>query len=397
MTSFPIHPTGSSMQPADARMADNATPDRATPTTGRKLGILLACFGNDKAAAKARGPIEANVTSGGGHVLDSVVLKLDAKHKVSVYDPRRVAAGILIPAVTWGVFGWLASGGVRGALIWGVIGAICGGLFAYFTEHLLTRQELAHLGTQLTAPSSALIVFAETADPAAILAVAGAQHAPVASIATIDDDLSARVLTSAPNEDEGSPATAGSLLRMILVRYGDPATARQVVSRLPAATAKAGLQVELIVRADRDGKRQVEDPTHGEKAMARSDVMSWGGFGLVWGAIVGFAGNGGILSSIDSALVTGVLWAIFGLVAGALYGAWAGRATSARGLAAVGSLLAPGTSMVLAWADGPTSADVIETLSTPDSRRLILSFRPVDGGAMIAHSTAMVSNTTLEG
>jgi hypothetical protein len=184
---------------------------------------------------------------------------------------------------------------------------------------------------------------------------------------------------------------------MILVRYGDPATARQVVSRLPAATAKAGLQVELIVRADRDGKRQVEDPTHGEKAMARSDVMSWGGFGLVWGAIVGFAGNGGILSSIDSALVTGVLWAIFGLVAGALYGAWAGRATSARGLAAVGSLLAPGTSMVLAWADGPTSADVIETLSTPDSRRLILSFRPVDGGAMIAHSTALGSNTTLEG
>lgn len=384
MTNFPIRPMGSSMQPADARMADNTTPDSATPATGKKLGILLACFGGDKTAAQMHRPVEASVRSAGGQVLDSVVLKVDAKHKASVYDPRRVAAGIVIPAVTWGIFGLLASGGVRGALIWGVIGAICGGLFAYFTEHLLTKQELAHLGAQLTAPSSALIVFAETADPAAILAAAGAQHAPVASIVTIDDDLSARVLTSAPNQDEDSPATAGSLLRMILVRYGDPATARQVVSRLPATTAKSGLQVELIVRADRDGKRTVEDPTHGEKAMAKSDVMSWGGFGLVWGAIVGFAGNGGILSSIDSALVTGVLWAIFGLVAGALYGAWAGRATSARGLASVGSLLAPGTSVVLAWADGSTSENEIDKLSASESHRLILGFRPVDGGAVIA-------------
>ena len=58
--------------------------------------------------------------------------------------------------------------------------------------------------------------------------------------------------------------------------------------------------------------------------MSKSDVVSWGAFGLVFGLIVGFAGNGGIFSSIESGVVTGVLWAIFGLVAGALYGLWAG-------------------------------------------------------------------------
>jgi hypothetical protein len=45
---------------------------------------------------------------------------------------------------------------------------------------------------------------------------------------------------------------------------------------------------------------------------------------VVWGAVVGAAAHGGILSSIHSGVVTG--WAIFGLVAGALYGLWAGRA-----------------------------------------------------------------------
>jgi hypothetical protein len=49
--------------------------------------------------------------------------------------------------------------------------------------------------------------------------------------------------------------------------------------------------------------------------MAKSVVTCWGAFGLVWGVVVGFAGGGGILDSIDSAPVTGILWAMFGLSA----------------------------------------------------------------------------------
>ena len=40
-------------------------------------------------------------------------------------------------------------------------------------------------------------------------------------------------------------------------------------------------------------------------AMAKSDAISWGLFGLVSGALVGFASNGGIPSFIESGVVTG--------------------------------------------------------------------------------------------
>ena len=42
----------------------------------------------------------------------------------------RVVAGTVTPAVTWGLFGLLASGGWSGLLIWAVVGAVCGGLYA---------------------------------------------------------------------------------------------------------------------------------------------------------------------------------------------------------------------------------------------------------------------------
>jgi hypothetical protein len=81
--------------------------------------------------------------------------------------------------------------------------------------------------------------------------------------------------------------------------------------------------------------------------------------------------------------VTGIGWAIFGLVARALYGLWAGRAVSARRLKSLGSFVAPGTSMLVAWADGPLRQDAIGTLTAPGSQQLILRFNPVDGGALL--------------
>ena len=99
--------------------------------------------------------------------------------------------------------------------------------------------------------------------------------------------------------------------------------------------------------------------------------------------IVGFAGNGGILSSIESGVVTGVLWAIFGLVAGALYGLWAGRGVSARRLKGVGPLLPPDSSVILAWADGDIAPQTITDLSSPGAQSLIVRFNPVAHGALL--------------
>ena len=59
---------------------------------------------------------------------------------------------------------------------------------------------------------------------------------------------------------------------MILVRYPDPGTARQVASRAAPESKKAAspVQVELVIRAGRDGRRHVADPAQGVKAWARA-------------------------------------------------------------------------------------------------------------------------------
>jgi hypothetical protein len=172
---------------------------------------------------------------------------------------------------------------------------------------------------------------------------------------------------------------------MITVRYPDPATAKRAASRAAPRSKKVAspVQVELVIWTGRDGRRHVADPAHGVKAWATADMVSWGGFGLVAGALAGATGGGGVHSFVSNAVVTGIGWAIFGLGAGALYGLWAGRAVSARRLKSVGSLVPPGTSMLVAWADGPLRQDTIGTLTAPGSQQLILRFHPVDGGALL--------------
>ena len=138
-----------------------------------------------------------------------------------------------------------------------------------------------------------------------------------------------------------------------------------------------------MIESAKSGKRRVADPAQGVAVMVKSDVVGWGLFGLVYGAIVGFAGNGGILSSIENGVVVGVLWAIFGLGAGALYGLWAGRGVSARRLKGVGPLLPPDSSMILAWADGAGTEKAIDALSTPEAKTLAVRINPVAHGAIL--------------
>ena len=359
---------------------------------GAQVGVLLECFSGKKAAGKARRGLDAQLKSRGEALLDTVVLQVNAKHKTSVYDPRRVVQGTLTAALTWGLFGLLA-GGLKSLAIWAILGAVCGGLWAYYTEHLLRKDELTRIGARLPASSSALLAFAAMTYPRRLLKATAAQGLATASVAGIGDDLTAGVFAGAadpielPPGPEGATITPGQTapLSMILLRYPDPGTAGEVAAKAapPSKKAAGPVQVELVIRIDRNGRRHVADPSQGVKAWAKADLVSWGLFGVVVGALAGAFGGGGVHSFVDSAVATGIGWAVFGLVAGALYGLWAGRAVSARRLKGLRGLLVPGTSMLFAWADGPVRPDTIDMLTAPGSQRLILRFNAVEGGAVL--------------
>jgi hypothetical protein len=359
----------------------------------KQIGMLLMCFEGLTAAARARRPLDKRLRVQGDVILDSVVVRVNAQHKAAVYDPHRVLAGAMTATFTWGLFAVVTGGGVRGLVIWAVLGAVYGGVFAYRTEHVLHKDQLARLGTRLPAPSSALLTFAETSDPRRLLQSATGTTPAVASVAAIGADLTTRVFAGAANPvavpagalERALPRDQTPLLSMILLRYGDPATAKQVAARIVGARGRGVNEplVELVSETDRSGRTHVADPTHGVAAQARSDMLSWGVPGLVIGAIVGVTGGGGVLSFLGNALLVGVVCGLFGLGAGALYGLWAGRAISARRLKRVAPLLAPGTSTLLAWAEGPVSYETIDTLSAPAAQHLVLGFTPVDGGAVL--------------
>jgi Protein of unknown function (DUF1269). len=137
---------------------------------GGRLAVLLVCFGGTKAAGKARRGLDAQLKSQGDALLDSVVFQVDAKHKASDHDPHGVLYGALTPALTWGLFGVLVgSNAVVSGIIWAVIGAICGGLYGYYFLRLAAKRELARIGAQLPAQSSALAMFVETTDARRVL------------------------------------------------------------------------------------------------------------------------------------------------------------------------------------------------------------------------------------
>jgi uncharacterized membrane protein len=363
-------------------------PARAPPegVAGTELCVLLACFAGRSQATKIRRQLDKRLGQSGGAILDEVIVAVNAKGKARVHDPRRTLAGTLTPALTWGIFGLLA-GGLESLAVWAVAGAICGGLYAYYYEHLLTKDELKRIGGRLPSGSSAIVAFVRGPDPQRVLSCAASFEPATASVAAVTADLSAQVYSRA-----APPATASATpdqvaeLSMLLVRFVGQHAAREALGKSGSTKhqdQKAPL-VELFIEANEHGRRRVIAPTTGSADFAKLDAPSWGIFGVAWGLIVGFAGgDGGVLGPIENGLVIGILWGLFGLVAGVLYGLWAGRGVSARRLKGLGPFVPPDTSLVVAWADGSLSREAIERWAAPGSQRLILRFIPVGHGAVL--------------
>ena len=346
--------------------------------------ILLACFAGAKRASKIRRQLNTRIDHGGDAILDEVVVKVNSKHKAQVHDPRRTLAGVLTPVLTWGLFGLLA-GGLKSAGVWAVLGGICGGLYAYYFEHLLTKNELKRIGGRLPANSSALVAFVRAADPRRILSSVAHDQPKTASVAAVTPDLSAQVYDGATEPVERS-ATQDAALNMLLARFAGEHTARQALTTSGSGSHKDANapQVELFIEANEHGRRRVVDPKTGTTAWAKSDTISWGLFGVAYGLIVGFAaGDKGVFGAIENGVVVGVLWGLFGAVAGALYGMWAGRGVSARRLKGLGDFVPPDTTLVVAWAEGPFSQEAMANWAKTASQRLVLRFNPVEHGAVL--------------
>lgn len=358
-----------------------------------RVCILLACFRGARTAARVRRRLDRQISGASDSVLDEVILRVDSRRRAHVYDPRRVLAGTLTSALTWGVFG-LLTGGVASGGAWAIIGAVCGGLFAYYTEHLLTKDELRRIGSRLPADSSAIAAFVAASDARRVLASAAPCKPAAASVAAIGADLSADVVAGAamPVETSAAPPGGGPLparsaaaLSMLLLRYPGERAARHEAGRHRAQRVKDGqpVQTELIFEASGKGRLKVSDPKQGAWAFAKSDLISWGLFGLVYGLIVGLVSNHGIFSAITVTAAAGIVCAVFGLAAGALYGLWAGRAVSARRLKSVRPLLPPGTSTVLAWSEADLTQQALDDWSEPGAERLIVRFNPADDGVLL--------------
>jgi uncharacterized membrane protein len=353
------------------------------------LGVLLLCFDGAKRAAQVRRPLSKQLKQQHSSILDAAIIRVDGQGKARVYDPQRTVAGALTAALTWGVFGLLTSG-IIGPIGWAVIGAVCGGLFAYFREQPLSGTQLVRIGEGMRPDSSAIVVFMRSDADEALLSTTAAYKPTTASLVAVSRELSARVLTGAGGPTDVAAATPdgqlpaadkstnkSTLLNMLLLRLPGQHSVREALPKL-AATAKTPdpslPQVEVVLESDARGGLHVHSPNFGVGFSARSSLVSWGVLGLIFGAIGGLTGGGGILGFLGGGLITGVLWGAFGILAGALYGLFVGNVLSARQLKKLDALVPPNTSLAIFWADGDFAHEAIERWAPPGSQRMSVQF-----------------------
>ncbi len=170
---------------------------RRDADAGAELCVLLACFAGRRQAAKIRRQLDKRLGQSGDAIEDEVVVTVNAKRKARVYDPHRTLAGTLTSALTWGLFGLLA-GGLDSLAVWAVLGAVCGGLYAYYSEHLLTKDELKRIGGRLPRNSSAIVAFVRGPDPRRILA-STASYQPATAVSRRSERTCPRRSTAVPH------------------------------------------------------------------------------------------------------------------------------------------------------------------------------------------------------
>ena len=368
-------------------------PGADTGASGHEqIGVLLACFDGRKTATKARRSLETQVRAQGDELLDTVVLEVDEKHKATTHDPRKVFRAIVTAGLVWGACGITGADGLWSVLFWGAVGAIGGGLFMHYSLRHLTKSELARVGSRLPAQSSALAIWAGTTDARRLLETATTQKPSVASVAAIGADLTTRVFSGPTDPVEVPPGAADkvdhtAVLSMVMLRYPSPEMAEKMASHPPVGDDGAALplEIEMMIRSDAGGHRHVSDPEFGAKAAAKSELLSWGGFGLVFGVLAGAAGGGALLGIIESGVSSAIVWGIVGLGVGVLYGLVVLKSFSPRRLKSVGSLAAPGTSILMAWVDAarPITESVLDAYGAPGSQRLLLNFNFNARGAVL--------------
>lgn len=241
------------------------------------LCVLLLCFDGAKRAAQIRRPLSKQLEQLDSAILDAAIIRVDGQGKARVYDPQRTVAGALTAALTWGVFGLLTSG-LIGPIGWAVIGAVCGGLFAYYTEQPLSGTQLRRIGEGMRPDSSAIVVFMKSADEA-LLSTTAAYEPTTASLVAVSGELSARVLAGAGGPTEVAAGPGGqlpaaeksrdgdSLLNMLLVRLPGQHTVREALPKL-AATAKTP------IRASRRS-RWCSSPTHAVGCTCTARTSGW--------------------------------------------------------------------------------------------------------------------------
>jgi uncharacterized membrane protein len=371
--------------------------DEVAPASA--LCVVLVSFDGGKRAARIRRPLGKQLGQQGGAIVDAAIIGVDGEGKVRVHDPHRTVAGLLTAALTWGVFG-LLSGGLVGLMIWAVIGAVCGGLFAYYREQPLSGRQLRRIGKGMRRDSSAIVVFLKCRAEEAVLSTAATFGPTTASLVAISRELSASVLADADAGAGASRDASGAvpggplpaadrstLLNMLLVRLPGQLAVRQALAELaPAKTPDPSIpqvNVELVLESDPRGGLYVHSPNFGVRFSARSSLMSWGVLGLIFGAIAGFSGGGGILRVLEGGLITGAVWGAFGLLAGALYGLFVGRVLSGRHLKQFEWLVPPNSSLAFVWADGDLTNEAIDRWAPRGSQRLVVRFESTSAGSVL--------------
>ena len=63
--------------------------------SSRQVAVALFCFDDKRAAPRVRRLLEPKLRAGGDVVLQTTVVQVNARHRASVHDPRRVLAGTL--------------------------------------------------------------------------------------------------------------------------------------------------------------------------------------------------------------------------------------------------------------------------------------------------------------